>query len=122
MNPYDAPKNETEGHYAAVSGKSTIQCVECGSTNLRRVKTKELVAFAKDYQCVQCRRQFPAPVPVWGAMLFVTLGFPFACLGVFWIFANLASANPIAIAIGAGIFFMGATAFWKGLTAFRKTT
>ena len=119
MNPYDAPKSKTEVQDAATISTSAIRC-ECGSTNLTRVKPKELVAFAKDYQCVQCRRQFPAPVPVWAALLFMILGFPFACLGVLWIVANLASANPIALAIGAGILFMGATSFWKGITSFRK--
>lgn len=122
MNPYDAPKTKsaTVGREAAAGDKSEFQCEQCGGKIFARVKPKEIVAFAKDYQCLQCRRQFPAPVPIWGAILFVVLGFPLACLGVFWIYANLSSGKPIALAIGAGILFMGATAFWKGLTSFRK--
>ncbi len=97
--------------------RSKLQCDSCGSIDLVRVNPKEIVAFAKDYQCLQCTRQFPAPVPLWGSLLFVILGLPLALLGAFWIYANLADGNQVALAIGAGLLFFGATSFWKGLTS-----
>lgn len=97
--------------------RSILQCDSCGSVDLVRVNPKEIVAFAKDYQCLQCKRQFPAPVPMWGSLVFVILGLPLALLGAFWIYANLADGNQVAFAIGGGLLFMGATSFWKGLTS-----
>ncbi len=102
------------------SSKPQIKCDNCGGTTLSRVKPKGVVAFSKDYQCLTCKRQFPAPVPIWGSFLFVILGAPLSCLGAFWIYANLASANQIALAIGGGMLFMGATSCWKGISSIWK--
>ncbi|MCG8583736.1 MAG: hypothetical protein MI757_03395 [Pirellulales bacterium] len=97
-----------------------MACDRCGSVNLTRVKPTGFVAFAKDYQCLDCNRQFPAPIPTWGSLLFICLGLPLACLGAFWIYANLIRMNPIALVIGGGILVMGATSFWKGITSLFK--
>lgn len=120
MNPYETPKAQAYGKDLAVADKVTMHCAECGGTNLTRVKPKEFVAFTKDYQCVQCRYQFPASIPIWVALLFIILGLPLACLGVLSIYVNFDLGRPIPLAIGAGILFMGAKVFWKGLTSFGK--
>ena len=97
--------------------KNSVQCPECNSTNMLRVKPKDFVAFSSDYKCRDCDLQFPAPVPIWGSVLFIVLGLPFACLGAFWVYANLRSDNPIALIIGGGILAMGGASFAKGIAS-----
>ena len=97
--------------------KTPIQCKSCGGANLTRVRPTGFVAFSKDYKCNQCEFQFPFPVPIWGAFLFMIIGFTLSCLGALWVYSNLRSANPLAIGIGGGILVMGVSSIWKGISS-----
>jgi hypothetical protein len=106
--------------------KKKMLCEKCGSEDFNRVKPKEIVAFSKDYQCVQCQLQFPAPVPIWGSLLFMITGIPLAAFGAMIVAAVLLKAldsrtepNLVPLGIGMGLCLLGSVAFWKGVTSLK---
>ncbi len=96
-----------------------FKCPNCSCMQYTRARSSNFVAFTNDYVCMECKEQIPAPVPLWGSIAFMVLGFPFACLGAFWIFANALSFNITGLAVGAGILIVGVVSFWYGLTSLR---
>ena len=93
-----------------------FECQNCGCKLFNRVKPESGFAFAKDFQCRQCKEQVPAPVPLWGAWLMILGGGGLAILGILWTYTNATRGNLIGSLVGAAMLVFGARFAMAGLS------
>ncbi|MEL6108235.1 MAG: hypothetical protein AAFU85_19590 [Planctomycetota bacterium] len=103
-NPYQATR--------AVVGRdatpgNAFECKNCGCESFNRVKPEARFAFAKDYQCVECREQVPAPVPLWGALTMLFGGTGLVCVGGVLMIASAVDAALIPFFLSIAILVFG---------------
>ena len=94
-NPY-TPSSES-----TAESKPEFVCQNCGCRLFNRVKPEAGFAFAKDYQCRQCKEQVPAPTPLWGSLMMLLLGGIVTLLGA--VMTVVGFANKSVRAMGAGV-------------------
>lgn len=101
------PQNPYENTSSAVSDTEIgrLVCENCGGAEFTRVKPESGFAFAKDYLCVGCNEQIPAPVPLWGRILMIVCGSVLALFGLLWVVVNL--GRPFAMLIGGAMLYFG---------------
>ena len=108
QNPYGSPATP-----AGAKTANAFTCESCGSTKFTRVKPEAGFAFAKDFMCVNCKEQVPAPVPNWGRVLMVVCGGCLAMLGALWIYVNIGHLIPMLI--GSAMLYFGGRSAIAGL-------
>ena len=109
-NPYSSP----------VHKERPFVCRNCGYKLFERVKPESGIAFAKDYQCRQCKEQIPAPVPLWGALLMLVLGVVIFLVGASGLLASIYYGFVFRACYSAAIAILGARFARSGLSSLSK--
>lgn len=94
-------------------------CKNCGCKSFHRVKPEARFAFAKDYQCVECREQIPAPVPLWGALTMLFGGLLLVPVGGLLMLSNAFAGRIIGILLGVAILVFGVKFAAAGVSELR---
>ena len=100
VNPYATDS-------AAEKAPAPMSCDNCGGVKFNRVKPLATFAFAKDFQCVECREQIPAPVPAWGSITMLVPGTLLFLLGVFYAVSTAFGGFNIGVVLGTVLAIFG---------------
>ncbi|MEO1529299.1 MAG: hypothetical protein AAFX06_28090, partial [Planctomycetota bacterium] len=98
-NPYQPTGVRGEGT-RQIDGE--FRCKNCGNRSFQRVRPEARFAFAKDYRCLECLEQVPAPVPIWGVVIMSIGGLGIASIGSLLLLVNLFRGGLIGLVLGGG--------------------
>lgn len=81
-----------------------LECPSCRYREFVRMPATSFVAFSKDYVCRRCVTRFPAPTPLWAAIVFMTVGVSAALIGLLICYFSVPDLDTLVVIARAAIF------------------
>lgn len=97
-----------------------LECPSCRYREFVRMPATSFVAFSKDYVCRRCVTRFPAPTPLWAAIVFMTVGVSAALIGLLICYFSVPDLDTLVVLVGGSIASVGIRIAWFGIKAMKS--